>query len=61
MRLVKSGAGANHGGMDIDTAAWITVKRALARVPLKKRRKVMRMLKLAVKKAASRQFATSSR
>jgi hypothetical protein len=31
--------------MDMDKAAWMTVERALARVPLVRRRKVRRMLK----------------
>ena len=45
----SNGAGASHRlggyqGMDIDKAAWITAERALARVPLVRRRKVLKLL-----------------
>jgi hypothetical protein len=36
---------ADHQAMDIDKAALVTIQRALARVSLVRRRKVLRMLK----------------
>lgn len=38
----------DHWAMDIEKAAWITIQRALERVPLPRRRKVLRMLDLAM-------------
>jgi hypothetical protein len=45
MALECRPTGADHQGMDTTKAAWITIERALARVPLVRRRKVRKMLK----------------
>jgi hypothetical protein len=45
MHLVDKAARGDHPAMDIDKSAWITIERALARFPLVRRRKVLKMLK----------------
>jgi hypothetical protein len=45
MRVAARSTCADHWGMDIDKAALVTVERALARVPLTRRRRVPKLLK----------------